>query len=480
MRRGTGEPANKSRPQLNKEKEDKTDKNMQFVNNSRTRRSRPKSHDNNLLVNVLRWKLLRILILLIVVFMIFYGIFVHTGPTNSKEIHGNDRFLPNEPISFVHGDHMDVIHIEHNVGQGKAHGIQENQLPKVQQQVPPNPALHFNQGQRLPNQNQFIAINDVPGNQNQKIQQQPQNAAKDSTGTGEYPYHVIQSLTNTDKRPYLKTRFEECMISILEKSSVNLHFFFVVDTPSKQAILDIMQDITNKKIAHSKVQFNFLDIDELAKELAPMVSMLQQHVSGGHPYYKDAIFFLSIAIHQHVMPEYVHRLVMLDTDLIFKTDIKQLFAYFDLFKGNNVIGIAHEQQPVYRHLFSLYRSQNRGTLVGNPPPNGLTGFNSGVLLLDLDRMRRNTLYHKYLDGTNLKLLTEKYHFKGHLGDQDFFSLLSLEHPDLFHVLPCSWNRQLCVWWRDKGYIDIFDQYFSCPGKIDIFHGNCNTPIPKTP
>ena len=223
-----------------------------------------------------------------------------------------------------------------------------------------------------------------------------------------------------------------------------------------------------------------MDVDELAKELAPMVSMLQEHVSGGHPYYGDAIFFLSIAIHQQVMPEYIHHLLMLDTDLIFKTDIKQLFDHFNLFKGNNIIGIAHEQQPVYRHMLSLYRSQNRGTLVGDPPPNGLTGFNSGVLLLDLDRMRQNTLYHTYLDGPTVKKLSEKYHFKGHLGDQDFFSLLSLEHPDFFHVLPCSWNRQLCVWWRDKGYADVFDQYFNCPGKIDIYHGNCNTPIPKTP
>ena len=43
---------------------------------------------------------------------------------------------------------------------------------------------------------------------------------------------------------------------------------------------------------------NNLDIDELAKEVAPYVVMLQEHVSGGHPYYKDAIFFLSVALHK--------------------------------------------------------------------------------------------------------------------------------------------------------------------------------------
>jgi hypothetical protein len=31
-----------------------------------------------------------------------------------------------------------------------------------------------------------------------------------------------------------------------------------------------------------------------------------------------------------------------------------------------------------------------------------------------------------------------------LGDQDVYTLLSFEHPDLFYRLPCVWNRQLCT------------------------------------
>ena len=169
---------------------------------------------------------------------------------------------------------------------------------------------------------------------------------------------------------------------------------------------------------------------------------------------------------------------MLDTDLKFMTDIKQLFDFFPQFTGENIIALAHEQQPVYRHMLSLYRSRNKGTKVGDPPPNGLTGFNSGVMLLDLDRMRTSHAYASFLGDNVIKVLTQKYFFKGHLGDQDFFSLISLENPDLFYILPCTWNRQLCRWWQDKGYADVFDQYFSCPGHIDVYHGNCNTPIPN--
>jgi len=38
--------------------------------------------------------------------------------------------------------------------------------------------------------------------------------------------------------------------------------------------------------------------------------------------------------------------------------------------------------------------------------------------------------------------------------------------------------QLCTWWKDHGYSDIFDAYFRCEGNIKMYHGNCNTRIPE--
>lgn len=130
-----------------------------------------------------------------------------------------------------------------------------------------------------------------------------------------------------------------------------------------------------------------------------------------------------------------------------------------------------------RHTFWQYRRENPHTKVGDPPPDGLPGFNSGVLLLDLEAMRRSPLYNRLLEPAALQELTEKYHFKGHLGDQDFFTLVGMEHPELFHVLDCTWNRQLCTWWKDHGYSDVFHHYYACEGPVKIYHGNCNTPIP---
>lgn len=134
--------------------------------------------------------------------------------------------------------------------------------------------------------------------------------------------------------------------------------------------------------------------------------------------------------------------------------------------------------PLPRHTFWQFRHENPKTRVGGPPPEGLPGFNSGVMLLNLEAMRQSPLYSRLLEPAQVQQLADKYHFRGHLGDQDFFTMIGMEHPELFHVLDCTWNRQLCTWWRDHGYSDVFEAYFRCEGHVRIYHGNCNTPIPE--
>uniref|UniRef100_A0A803W4F9 Xyloside xylosyltransferase 1 n=1 Tax=Ficedula albicollis TaxID=59894 RepID=A0A803W4F9_FICAL len=220
------------------------------------------------------------------------------------------------------------------------------------------------------------------------------------------------------------------------------------------------------------------DVNELTEKLFPIVEAMQKHFSAGSgTYYSDSIFFLSVAMHR-IMPKEITRIIQVDLDLKYKSNIRDLFDEFDNFPEGAVIGIAREMQPVYRHTFWQYRRENPQTKVGEPPPDGLPGFNSGVLLLNLEAMRQSKLYNQLLEPTMVQKLTEKYHFKGHLGDQDFFTMVGMEHPELFHVLDCTWNRQLCTWWRDHGYGDVFDQYFQCEGEVRIYHGNCNTPIPE--
>ncbi|XP_019735928.1 xyloside xylosyltransferase 1 isoform X1 [Hippocampus comes] len=292
-------------------------------------------------------------------------------------------------------------------------------------------------------------------------------------------YNVLMMFTKVDKSQNLQDKFRVAMLSMvkyaqfLEGEVLVLHF--VSDPVSKVLGEKMLQEFF--KNVTFKYEVLFHDVDTFTHRLFPIVEALQKHFSAGSwSYFSDAIFFLSVAMHR-ILPQNLTRIVQLDIDLKYRTNIRDLFQEFDRFPPGAVLGIVREMQPVYRHTFWQYRKENPQTRVGDPPPEGLPGFNSGVMLLDLGAMRASALYNQLLDTTNVTKLADKYSIRGHLGDQDFFTMISMEHPELFYSLACGWNRQLCTWWRDHGYRDVFDLYYRCDGPIYIYHGNCNSPIP---
>ncbi|XP_072245479.1 xyloside xylosyltransferase 1 [Leuresthes tenuis] len=300
-----------------------------------------------------------------------------------------------------------------------------------------------------------------------------------NTEAGGQRYHALMMFTKVDKSRSLQDKFRVAMLSMakhghfLEGEVLVLHF--VSDQASRELGQKMLQEFLQE--ATFKYEVSFHDVVELTQKLFPIVEAMQKHFSAGSgAYYSDSIFFLSVAMH-HIMPESLTHMVQLDLDLKYRTNIRDLFQEFDKFPPGAVLGIAREMQPVYRHTFWQYRKENPQTRVGEPSPDGLPGFNSGVMLLDLSAMRASALYNQLLKPSNVAKLAEQYRFRGHLGDQDFFTMIGMEHPELFYSLACGWNRQLCTWWRDHGYGDVFQLYYRCDGPVYIYHGNCNSLIP---
>lgn len=286
--------------------------------------------------------------------------------------------------------------------------------------------------------------------------------------------------TKVDKSQSLQDKFKVAMLSMVKYAHFQdgevLVLHFVSDPASQKLGERMLQEFLVD--ATFKYEVLFHDVVALTHKLFPIVEAMQKHFSAGSgAYYSDAIFFLSVAMHL-IMPENLTRIVQLDLDLKYRTNIRELFQEFDHFPPGAVIGITREMQPVYRHTFWQYRKEKPQTKVGDPPPDGLPGFNSGVMLLDLGAMRTSALYNRLLQPNNVAKLADQYRFRGHLGDQDFFTMIGMEHPELFYPLACGWNRQLCTWWRDHGYGHVFQLYYRCEGPVYIYHGNCNTPIPN--
>ncbi|XP_016122820.1 xyloside xylosyltransferase 1-like [Sinocyclocheilus grahami] len=264
--------------------------------------------------------------------------------------------------------------------------------------------------------------------------------------------HALMMFTKVDKSLSLQQKFQVAMRSVAK------HGRFLED---EVLVLHYVSDAGSRELGEKMLPELLLD------------ATFRYETEGG-------ILILWQKGHFNVladMPSELKRIVQLDLDLKFRSNIRDLFQEFNQFPTEAVIGIAREMQPVYRHTFWQYRKENPKSRVGDPPPDGLPGFNSGVMLLNLDSMRRSTLYNQLLEPERVARLAEKYHFRGHLGDQDFFTMIGMEHRELFYPLSCGWNRQLCTWWREHGYGDVFQLYYRCDGPVHIYHGNCNTAIP---
>ena len=318
------------------------------------------------------------------------------------------------------------------------------------------------------------------------------NANVSSTET----IHLAVIFCNVGQKAALKWNFKKMTRSLIKFCSKNvaLHFHLVTDPSSWEIAKEIIHSESKKTQINIQVRpymnlvgdffmffFSFqvsaYFIDTFAKQFVTTVQVLQQYFSVKQgAYYSQALFYVSVLL-PDVIPSDISRLIFLDVDAEFRDSVEKLNQQFEYFNDQQLLGLAPELSPVYRHILYVYRNQHKTSLLGEPKGKGFPGYNSGVMLMKLAKMRQSVIYRSLLTNSSLGNLTDKYSFKGHLGDQDFYTLVALEHPHLFYTLPCNWNRQLCQWWKSKGYDDIFDLFYECKGFISLYHGNCNSQIP---
>ncbi|MGH0134047.1 UNVERIFIED_CONTAM: hypothetical protein FKN15_011806 [Acipenser sinensis] len=178
----------------------------------------------------------------------------------------------------------------------------------------------------------------------------------DSAGTAEEQrpryLHALMMFTKVDTNKALQQKFQVAMRSMLkharfeDREVLTLHF--VSDEPSREIGEKMLEDLLQGATFRCEVSFH--NVKVLTEKLFPIVEAMQKHFSAGSgTYYSDAIFFLSVAMHR-IMPAEIKRIVQLDLDLKYRTNIRELFEQFDQFPSGAVIGIAREMQPVYRKL----------------------------------------------------------------------------------------------------------------------------------
>ena len=101
----------------------------------------------------------------------------------------------------------------------------------------------------------------------------------------------------------------------------------------------------------------------------------------------------------------------------------------------------------------------------------MQGFNTGVALYNLAKMRQSEAYKSMTSPTAMKRLAEKYMVQGTVGDQDWLTVLGWEMEEMFYLLPCHFNVQTDQVYNTEEYKEVWDMYHKCDSLTKILHRN---------
>ncbi|XP_073204229.1 xylosyl- and glucuronyltransferase LARGE2 isoform X8 [Lepidochelys kempii] len=202
--------------------------------------------------------------------------------------------------------------------------------------------------------------------------------------------------------------------SILFHRKNPLHFHLITDSVAQQ----ILQTLFQSWIVPS-VYVSFYNADDLKAEVSWIPN---KHYSG--------IYGLMKLTLTKALPSNLSKVIVLDTDITFATDIAELWAVFGKFSDKQVIGLVENQSDWY--LGNLWKNHKPWPALGR-------GFNTGVILLVLERLRRigwEQMWRLMAEQELMSMLSTS------LADQDIFNAVIKQSPVLVYKLPCFWNVQL--------------------------------------
>ncbi|XP_009893977.1 PREDICTED: glycosyltransferase-like protein LARGE2 [Charadrius vociferus] len=228
--------------------------------------------------------------------------------------------------------------------------------------------------------------------------------------------------------------------SILFHRRNPLHFHFITDSVAHQ--------IQTLSWMVPSVHVSFYNADDLKPEVSWIPN---KHYSG--------IYGLMKLTLTKALPSNLSKVIVLDTDITFATDIAELWAVFGKFSDKQVIGLVENQSDWY--LGNLWKNHKPWPALGR-------GFNTGVILLLLDRLRRlgwEQMWRLTAERELMSMLSTS------LADQDIFNAVIKQNPSLVYRLPCFWNVQLSDHTRsEQCYTEVSDLkviHWNSPKKLRV-------------
>uniref|UniRef100_A0A803J9G0 UDP-D-xylose:beta-D-glucoside alpha-1,3-D-xylosyltransferase n=1 Tax=Xenopus tropicalis TaxID=8364 RepID=A0A803J9G0_XENTR len=131
----------------------------------------------------------------------------------------------------------------------------------------------------------------------------------------------------------------------------------------------------------------------------------------------------------------VDSLLYVDTDVLFLRPLDHIWAFLRRFNDTQLAAMAPEHEISKIGWYSRFARH---------PFYGTTGVNSGVMLMNLTRIRNQQFKNNMIPAgltweEMLHPLYQKYKNYITWGDQDLLNIIFYFNPEMLYVFPCHWN-----------------------------------------
>ncbi|XP_001943688.2 glucoside xylosyltransferase 1 [Acyrthosiphon pisum] len=117
-------------------------------------------------------------------------------------------------------------------------------------------------------------------------------------------------------------------------------------------------------------------------------------------------------------------ILYVDTDTLFLSSVEDVWKHFSQMNSSQLAAMVPEHEDMNVGWYNRF---------ANHPYYGKLGLNSGVMLMNLTRMREFDWISR------LAPVLEKYRLYLTWGDQDIINVIFHDHPDKVYVYPCRYN-----------------------------------------
>ncbi|XP_013171453.1 PREDICTED: glycosyltransferase-like protein LARGE2 isoform X2 [Papilio xuthus] len=229
--------------------------------------------------------------------------------------------------------------------------------------------------------------------------------------------------------------------SLLQHRQNPIHFHFIVDTAAGQTISKLFDtwDLPDVKYSCYNAQ----------NRLSQVRWVPNSHYSG--------IYALVKLLFPDILPDTLQQVIVLDSDLTFLCDIAELWNIFNNMTENQLFGLVENESNWY------FDTAKRWPALGR-------GYNTGVMLLDLNKIRNKINWTKVWHSAvneNIELLKQTT-----LADQDVINAIIKKDPILVYNISCQYNVQMSTktlakgcYGEDRNNIKII--HWNSPSKYNI-------------